>query len=255
MAEGLYPRPELVPLTRVTSDALKLIRIGEDFVDLSRLGLIGEYTLVPATDICPTLYYRWNYGDGVWEIYACEHDLIGFNLGTITDHIEDIDELKRDVKDLDDRVTVLEGTTPEPPTIGPTEEPTEEPTEPDLHSKITQDADKTGGDLKVIVDGGIIIFSGEIEYYKPSYKFPTPGNYVGVTITANRYLWNFYKNTLRVKYKGMTFDQSVFVDGKLTLYVYVSVPGQETPIRFYWNDGVEEDFTVAITQESTLKSE
>lgn len=248
MSEILYPRPELVPLKKITHDAVRLLRIGEDFHDLSRLGLIGEYTTVEATDECPRLYYRWNYNVGVWEIYATEHDLIGYNIGAIT-------ELNDEYADLDERVTDLEeGTTIAPTTEGPT--PTEEPTTeaPDIHSKISQDAEKTGGDLEVIVDGGIIIFSGDIEYYKADYKIPTAGNYVGIEIRPSQYLWNYFRNTLRIEYKGMTFDKSAFINGVFHLYVYVAVPGQEVPIRFYWNDGFEEDFTVAVTQESRLKT-
>jgi len=248
----IYPRPELIPLTRVSRDAVKLLRIGEDFMDLGRLGLIGEYIVVPATDICPRLYYRWNYCEGIWEIYATEHDLIGFNLGSVT-------ELQIDEEDLDNRVTKLEeGTIPPTPspTDPPTIPPTVPPTEPDYHSKITWDADHTGGDLEFVIDGGIIIFNGAIDWYKAGIKFPTDGNYVGVTITCSPYLWNFYKNTLKVKLKGMTYDKDIFDDqGRVTFYIFVSVPGQEVPIRFYWNDGVEEDFTVAVTQESTLKTE
>lgn len=101
MIEGLIQKPELIPLTEVTKDNVKTIRVGENFFDLSRLGLVGEYTRVEATDKCPRLYYRWNYCQGEWEIYATESDLIGFNLGSVG-------ELVTSVTDLKDRMRVVE---------------------------------------------------------------------------------------------------------------------------------------------------
>lgn len=243
MNKRIFKKPELVPLSKVSFEDLPKIRIGEDFFDLARLGLIGEYTEVPPTEECPRLYYRWNYVEGYWEIYATEHDLIGYNLGSVTE--------------IRDRVEKLEEEIPtEEPTEEPTEPPTEEPTEPPfVHSKIDRDQDLTGGDdLAKIIDGGLMILGGKIRWYEASRKFPVAGNYVGVTITADPSVWEKYSDSVVVEYKGVTYGKEVFTpDGKLTLYPMIKVPGQETPITIFWNDEYREPFVVAITQESELE--
>lgn len=245
MDKKLYRKPKLVPLDRVTHSDLSRLRIGEDFFDLSRLGMIGEYEEVPATDDCPRLYYRWNHREGYWEIYATEHDLIGYNLGATSEVSERLDKVEEDLEPTEAPTEV--------PTSTPTEVPTD-PVEPDyVHSTISRDPDLIGGDLEVIIDGGLMILGGDIKYYTESRRFMVPGNYVGCMITADPIMWSQYGDTVKVEYKGRTFGKEAFTkDGKLIIYPMVKVPGQETPITVTWNDEFKEPFVVAITQESNL---
>lgn len=245
MDKKLHRKPKLVPLDKVTHADLPRLRIGEDFFDLSRLGMIGEYEEVPATDDCPRLYYRWNHRDGYWEIYATEHDLIGYNLGSVTD-------LDKRVDKIEEVVLPTEAPT-ETPTEIPTQVPTD-PVEPDyVHSTISRDPDLTGGDLEVIIDGGLMILGGNIKYYCENRRFMVPGNYVGCMITPDPIMWSMYRSTVKVEYKGRVFGSEAFTrDGKLILYPMIKVPGQEVPITVTWNDEFIESFVVAITQESNL---
>lgn len=250
----LHNKTPLVPLKRVTKELMKSIKIGENFFDLARLGLVGEYTEVPATDYCPRLYYRWNYKEGRWEIYATEHDLLGYSVASSSEVDEDVAELTEDVKELEVRVEKLEEYHDEPI---PTPEPDPEvPSVPYAHSCISRDPDLVGGtDLKILRDGGLFIFAGNIKYYHAccEHGFSEPGNYVGVMIRPTKDMWRAYKNTLKIEFEGNTYDKSICsAEGALVLYMKITDPGQEFPITLTWNDEFREPFIVATTQESKL---
>lgn len=249
----LYDKTPLVPLKRVTKELMSSIKIGENFFDLARLGLVGEYVEVSATDYCPRLYYRWNYKLGKWEIYATEHDLIGYSVVSSSEVDEDVAELVQDMQGIEERVEVLESYHPDPEDPESPDEPI--PPVPYEHSKITRDPDLIGGKkLQVIQDKGLFIFAGDIEHYSCCCdKFSEPGNYVGVMIIPTRSMWRAYKNTLTIEFCGQIYDKSICSpEGVLVLYIKVTDPGQENPITLTWNGSFREPFVVATTQESKL---
>jgi len=242
------------PLKEVTPFDLKRIKIGRSFTDLARLGLIGEYEMVEATPICPRLYYRFDYIGCRWEIYAVDKDLIGYNLlhNGADGHRLNIVESRVDVIE-----TIIEPTDEptEEPTEDPTEDPTEEPTvSPYTHSKIDQSADKVGGNLEKVIDGGILILSGLIKWYeKDDIRFLADANYVGVSITPDPRMLSQYGDDMALEYRGSVFGKEIFKNGIATFYINISCPGQEVPITIFWNDEFIERFVVAITQESKLE--
>lgn len=245
----------LVKYDKLTLSDLPNIKIGEDFYDLVRLGLIGPYIEEPSTSECPRLFYHYNKKSECWDTYAIEHDLIGFNLGSIAGlsnrvdtNEEKIVKLREDVDELQE--VVLPPTPPTPP------QPPTPPTPCEfIYSKIDRDDKLTGGkDLQKIIDGGILILGGKIKKYEESRIFPATGNYVGCKITPDCSTWHYFANNPQVIYKGMCYGSEVFSpDGTLTLLIQVKVPGQETPIDIKWNEELTEHFIIAITQESEFE--
>lgn len=247
MATEIKLRPELVPYRRITSEIARTIKIGESFLDLARLGLIGEYVEVPATSICPRLFYRWNGIDGYWEIYAIDNDLIGYNFGAIGDLMDSIGS-------LDLRVTKLEEGTEEPteaptedPTAEPTEEPsTEEPTEaPTTEPMSLIELYGRQGELIGSTSGRVLTLTGKMKYYPMTVDTPVPGNYAAVVIhTASTY-WNQYKNQVELTYKGAKYGKAWFdYSGNFVIYVNFRDPNQMIPIRIDWSSEITEVFMI-----------
>jgi len=269
----LFEKPDLVPIKRVTKSVAKSLIIGESFVDLARLGLMGEYTEVPATDECPRLFYRWNYQHGKWEIYAIDNDLIGYNLTWVSGVEEKIAKINAKDAEQDSRLDALENPTEEPteePTESPTEEPTEEPsteepteepteapTVPPFMSSIRQDNEKTGGNLQEThIDEYHMNLKGLIKWYSAEGLKPVAGNYVGVTITAAPELWDQYKEQLVLIHRGMRYGYEVFdTNGSVTLMLYVSNPDQIMPISLEWVGIKMETFEVIIDPDSVLETD
>lgn len=215
---SLYPKQKLIPLTQITEENIKLIRIGEDFVDLARLGMIGEYELVEATKLCPRLYYRWNYQYGIWEIYATEHDLIRYNLIGVVKLI-----------------TVVDPDDPTPP--GPTPPGPDPDPEPDPDDYAV---DLSSPDPNWEFNGAIMTFFGPIKWY-PKLK----GHYVPVTFKiGSEYLQ--YLGSLIVTYRGAKYGKEIFHDGKTTLFISVRIPGQMVPIRFDFTDELRTQYFIKI---------
>jgi hypothetical protein len=226
MTNSLYPKEDLVPITEITEQNVRQLRIGEDFVDLARLGMIGEYTKVEASELCPRLYYRWNFQYGKWEVYACERDLIIYNL-------LGVNELKK-------------GSSPSPepgPESGPEPGPDPEPTPtPDLYKVKLSSSDKNWN-----FDGAIITFEGPIKWY-PKRK----GHYVPVTFKiGSDYLQ--YMDTLVVTYRGAKYDKSIFDGAKAVIYISVRVPGQLVPIRFDFTDDIHAQYFIRIDNDAKFQ--
>lgn len=229
MNDSLYPIQKLIPLTQITEENIKLIRIGEDFVDLARLGMIGEYELVEATKLCPRLYYRWNYQYGKWEIYATEHDLIRYNLLGVV-------KLKS-IVDPDDPTPG-----PTPPDPGPDPTPDSEP-DPDDYV-----VDLTSSDDNWNFNGAIMTFFGTIKWY-PKLQ----GHYVPVTFRlGNEYLQ--YLDSLVVTYRGAKYGKEIFHDGETTLLISVRIPGQMVPIRFDFTEELHTQYFIKIAKTAVFET-
>lgn len=229
MNDSLYPIQKLIPLTQITEENIKLIRIGEDFVDLARLGMIGEYELVEATKLCPRLYYRWNYQYGKWEIYATEHDLIRYNLLGVS-------KLKS-IVDPDDPTPG-----PTPPDPGP--DPIPDP-EPDPEDYVV-DVSSTDSNWKF--NGAIITFFGPIKWYPKLH-----GHYVPVTFKiGSEYLQ--YLDSLVITYRGAKYGNEIFYDGKTTLLISVRIPGQMVPIRFDFTEELHTQYFIKIAKTAIFET-
>lgn len=227
MKDSLYHKEPLVPLTQITDENVVKIRIGEDFVDLARLGMIGEYTLIDSTELCPKLYYRWSYQFGEWEIYATEHDLIRYNLIGVS--------------------SIKSGgyIPPEPPTPGPDPEPSPDP-EPDPDDyKVKLSSPDSDWEF----NGAIITFKGLIKWYPEK-----GGHYVPVRFKIGSEFVQ-YLDSLVVTYRGAKYDKTIFdANNEILWYISVRVPGQIVPIRFDFTDELHAQYFIKIADTAKFET-
>jgi len=224
MNDSLYPIQPLVPLTQITETNIRNLRIGEDFVDLARLGMIGEYELVEATDLCPRLYYRWSYQHGIWEIYATEHDLICYNLVGVS--------------------SIKSGgyVPPEPPDPEPSPDPEPTPDPDDYKVKLSSP------ESNWTFNGAIITFNGPIKWYPCKC-----GHYVAVNFKIGSEFIQ-YMDSLIVTYRGAKYDKTIFNNNEVLLYISVRVPGQLVPIRFDFTDELHAQYFIKISDTAKFET-
>lgn len=231
------------PIDKLTEDVIKSMIIHQTLSSLRRAGSVSPYIQrVEGNLSIPTLFYikgSRNPDENDWTIHALMTDVNKFLLA--------------------DYVNSEHPT--EGPTEDPTEEPTEQPTEPSFeHSSINWDPGKTGGEnLQIIKDGGIFTFNGNIKWYPEDKALNrSAGNRVGVVITPAKGMLEKYPN-VKVEISGKTYGKEVFneypsYEPKNSLYYYplIKVAGQECPVNITWSEGIEEHFTITVTQESSL---
>lgn len=228
------------PVDKLTEDVVNSIVIHQTISSLRRAGSTSPFIQkVEGNLSIPTLYYIKGSKDPNeqdWTIHALQSDVIKFLLA---DYVNT-----------------------ENPTEEPTEEPTEKPTDPAPFEKssINWDPGKTGGeDLRIFKDGGIIAFSGNIKWYPEDKGLNrAAGNRVGVVITPAEGMIDKYPD-VKVEIGNAVYGKEIFneypdYELKNSLYYYplIKVVGQENPVRIKWAEGIEENFTVSVTQESSL---
>lgn len=224
------------PVDKLTEDVVNSIVIHQTISSLRRAGSTSPFIQkVEGNLSIPTLYYIKGSKDPNeqdWTIHALQSDVSKFLLA---DYVN---------------------------TENPTEEPTEEPTDPAPFEKssINWDPGKTGGeDLRIFKDGGIIAFSGNIKWYPEDKALNrAAGNRVGVVITPAKGMIDKYPD-VKVEIGNAVYGKEIFnkypdYEPKNSLYYYplIKVVGQENPVRIKWAEGIEENFTVSVTQESSL---
>lgn len=71
----------LVPITELTEDNYKELIVGQDFFDLSRLGMVGPVVYVEPGEKVPGIFYKFNEKTGKWLMFTTEQLMIRFNAG------------------------------------------------------------------------------------------------------------------------------------------------------------------------------
>lgn len=214
------------PFKRLTNDLIDKLIIHQTISSLRRaIGNAVYSKKVEGNEFIPTIYYLVDEENSKEFSYNCL--------------MEDV------VKFLLHKSVTNE---PEP---GP--EPDPDPS-PDLfiHSKIDWDG-KTGGNLQKIIDGGILMLAGNINYY---YQNESPvgeaGNYVGAIITPDKKMLEKYPD-FRIMSRGKVWTAKDLIDDKFIIYLKIVISGQEIPIDWGWDPDHIEHFIVAVTQESLIE--
>lgn len=231
------PKFKLSPASRLTDELINKIEIHLTPSSLKRAGSTSPcIKRIEGSDLIPTLYYIKSTADITredWTVHALQSDISKFLLHTA-------------MSDLPEVPT-------EPPTEAPTERPTCPPTcqptdLPMIHSKIRWDK-VTGGRLTELVDGGILILSGDIQWNPDENP---PGHYVCAIVTPSQIMIERYPDA-KVIINGVTSKLSDKLWGpEFSVDVLVENPGYEFPFEIKWTDSYTEHFIVAITQESVL---